>query len=87
MCAFCAHIGDGRNRVAEQLMLHIEVPLLHVRPDRFCGYRVHPERSEQTGTANAAESEMLYCVGVSTSGGEPSRDSELPSLPFVAIRN
>src|SRR5260370_2041254 len=61
MRPFTPHIGDCAHDVRRELLLDVQVPLLHVRPDCFVGDRCHSEWEQQTaactniGVANHVE--------------------------------
>src|ERR1039458_7720704 len=58
MGSLAADIGGGHHSVAREFVLHIKVPLLHVRPNGFVGNRVETQRKRRSyasgGGSNAA---------------------------------
>ena len=52
MSSLAAHVRGREHSVFKYLMLDIEVPLLHVWPDRFGGNGDHAQRELQAAAAD-----------------------------------
>ena len=68
MSAFAAHVGDGGKGVLEHFVLHVQVPLLHVRPQNLVGHghEAHGELHSSTAAQILIAADVILVVVDST---------------------
>src|SRR5258706_7672623 len=85
MRAFASYIGRCEHYVAGHLSLHIEMPLLYVRPDGFIRNGGHAQREKWNRSACASDVRIARHFKLRCVEGEGSRTFEGFGFAFVAV--
>src|SRR6266404_8728992 len=85
MRAFASYIGRCEHYVAGHLSLHIEMPLLYVRPDGFIRNGGHAQREKWNRSACASDVRIARHFKLRCVEGEGSRTFEGFGVAFVAV--
>src|SRR5882762_4539021 len=83
MRALTSHIRNSRDGITNDLMLHIEVPLLHVRPDRLGGNGHHSQWELRVG--GSARARVARNIDLLYGGGQRRRVFQRFRVAFVAV--
>src|SRR5947209_19329840 len=82
MGSLAAHVRGREHSVLEYLVLDVQMPLLHVRPDSFGRNRDHSQRELQT---SAADLVVANDIKLCRSLDQRRRAFQRLNVPFVAV--